>query len=138
MPEGCDTVLPVYLLAFLVGAPRVRDGRLVDAAPLLCYLCRYLGLEAEPVRFEPYVAGHLRPEGLVSRLHVREVQVGEHVREECEHLVSYHVPEEEHPVGAPACEARAVYDVGLALEYWLGEVRGVPPGGLQVGGLAVY
>src|SRR3990167_5228529 len=95
MIEGRDPVPPADLLALLVGPPGIRDGGLVYPVSRLRHLCRELRLKAEPVGCEPYIPYYFGPEGLVARLHVAQVYVCEHVREEREGLVADHVPEEE-------------------------------------------
>ena len=114
-PEGRDGVLPADLLAFLVGAPVVRDRHLVDPVAAPRDLRRDLGLEAEAVRLDGDRLDDLAAKHLVAGLHVGEVQVGEHVGGERQETVADRVPEVEDAASAAAQEARAVHDVGVAL-----------------------
>src|SRR5207249_11459502 len=79
-----DAVAPRDLLAIGVGAAAVADGHFVDSAAPARDLGRELRLEAEAVGPEAQPVEHLPAEGLVAGLHIREVEVGEHVGEEGE------------------------------------------------------
>src|SRR6059058_4387808 len=124
-------VLPADLLPVRVAPPVVGDRHLVDAAAQVRHLGGELGLEAEALRADGQALQDVGPENLVAGLHVGEVQVGAHVGEECEQLVADRVPEHEHP--ARARVARAVDDVGVAVEDRLDEPRVLGGVVLQVG-----
>lgn len=94
----------------------VVDGHFVDAAFLFGDFGGDLDLEPETVLLDLDLFQHLATEDFVADLHVGEVQVGHHVREQGQQFVADHVPEEVDAVGTAAREARAEYDVGMALE----------------------
>ena len=114
-PHRGDRVPPADLLALGVHPAVVRDRHLVDPAAQVRHLGRELGLEAEAIRAQRDAAQDVGAERLVARLHVGEVQVGAHVRQERQEAVADGVPEEQHAPRA-AREARAVDHVGVALE----------------------
>jgi hypothetical protein len=84
-----------------------------------------LRLHAEPARPDGDALDDVRAEDLVAGLHVGEVQVRDHVRDERQELVRDVVPEVEDPPGR-AGEAGAVHDVGPPLEDGGEELRIVP------------
>ena len=131
-PEGHDPVRPADLLAFPVGAPGVRDRHLVDPGVHLGELGGELRLHAEAARPDGDALDDVGAEDLVARLHVREVQVRDHVGEEGEELVRDVVPEVQ-DAARGAREAGAVDDVGLALEDRRQELRVVARVVLEVG-----
>ena len=63
----------------------------------------------------------LSAEKLVAGFHVGEVEVGKHVGEEGEPLVSDGMPEEEDAVGVAAGESGAIDDIGVTVEHGLEE-----------------
>ena len=71
----------------------------------------YFRLESKPILFDRDPGEQLPLESLVSRFHVREIQVGEHVRKERQQLVSKRMPEEEHAM-RPRQESRTIDDIG--------------------------
>ena len=114
-PEGDDAVRPADLLAFPVRPAGVGDRHLVDARVHLRQLRGELRLHAESARPDRDALDDVRAEDLVAGLHVGEVQVRDHVREEGQELVRDVMPEIE-DAARRAGEAGAVHDVGLALE----------------------
>src|SRR5688572_16267254 len=121
--DGPDPVGPPELLSLRVAAAVVGDADLVDPAAEPRDLRGDLGLEAEAVLLDADRARHLAPEHLVAGLHVGEIQVGDHVREEGQHAVRHAVPEEEHAVRHAGEEARAVHHVRATLEDGTDELR---------------
>ena len=85
------------------------------------HLGRHLRLESEAVALEANSLDDLAAEDFVADLHVGQVQVGQHVREEREPLVRQRMPEIEDPV-LLADEPRAEDDVGLILDDRLDEL----------------
>src|SRR5207253_1234111 len=79
--ERLEGVLEADLLAFFVRAAGVGDGDFVDAPgrPVFGDLRRELRLEPESIRLQLDALQHLAAKDLVAGLHVREVQVREHV-----------------------------------------------------------
>src|SRR6185503_8012788 len=96
--DGTKPVPVTYFLALGVGAAVVRDADLVDANAELGHLGGDLGLEAEAILLDLDGLDDAAAKRLIACLHVREVQVREHVREEREEAVSQAVPEIEHAV----------------------------------------
>ena len=100
--------------------PRRRCGRRRRCRPRRCATRRAATLAvisgSNPKRSSSIVMrlDDLAPEDLVAGLHVGEVEVGEHVRQQRQELVAERVPEVQHAVRAPRQEARPVHDVGLA------------------------
>lgn len=64
-----------------------------------------------------YALDHAGVEELVAGLHIRQVQVGEHVASEREPLVPDAVPKEQDAVWAATHEAGAIDHIGKARDY---------------------
>ena len=77
--ESFDAVLPTDLLALLVGSAVVADGHFIDAELALGRFHDDLGLEAEALGADRDALEQVGSKYLVARLHVREVQITEHV-----------------------------------------------------------
>src|SRR6266446_9750150 len=77
--DRADAVLPGDLLPRFIIPPVIGHGNFVDSAAEARDLESELGLEPEPIRPEPQALEKVGPEDLVARLHVRKVQVCEHV-----------------------------------------------------------
>lgn len=86
--EGADTIFPTDLLAFGIGAAVVGDGHFVNAGIEFGDLRGDLGFEAEAVLLDLHLLDDLAAENFIARLHVREVQIREHVGHGGEHLVA--------------------------------------------------
>src|SRR6476660_4602261 len=80
--ESTHAVLPVGLLSLFVSPTVIRDADFVDAAVTFCDLGCNLGLESEPVFLDDDVPDDRAAEHLVSRLHVGQIEIREHVRDE--------------------------------------------------------
>ena len=52
----------------------------------------------------------------VTGLHIGEIQVGKHVREQCEKPVAYHMPEVNHPMRSAAQEPGTEHHVGVIFQ----------------------
>ena len=74
-----------------------------------------LGLDAEPVLLDGDRLDDVRPERLVAGLHVRHVEVVDHVRQQGQRVVEHLVPEEQRAAGR-ADEARSEGDVRDAVD----------------------
>src|SRR5436189_227337 len=107
-------VAPGDLLPLGVGAAAVRDGQLPDARARLRQPRCQFDLDPEPRRRERQPLQQVRTNHLVARLHVREVQIGEHVGDEREEVVPDGVPEEQDAMRA-ALETGAVHGVSPPL-----------------------
>ena len=122
--EGAEAVFPADFFAFGVGAAVVGNGDFVDACAGAGDLGDEFGLDTEAVFLEGDGLDQLAFENFVAGLHVGEVEIGCHVRQEGEELVAERVPEVEHAVLVRADEAGAEDGVCLAAENGL-EQRGV-------------
>ena len=122
--DGADAVFPADFFAFGVGAAVVGNGDFVDAGAGAGDLGDDLGFEAEALFRDGDGLDQLAFENFVAGLHVREVEIRCHVRQEGEELVAEGVPEIQHAVLVRADEAGAEDGVRLAAENGL-EQRGV-------------
>ena len=114
-PEGGDGVLPADLLALFVRAPVVGDGHFEDAVAAPRHFRRELRLDAEAARLDGHGLDDLAAEHLVAGLHVRQIEVREHVGGQRQEAVADRVPEVQDAPCTPAQKARAVDDVGVPL-----------------------
>ena len=87
-----DTVTPVDFLAFGVGTSRVGDPYFPDSPASRSNLCRHFGFYPEPVLFQVDALDDLATERLVAGLHIGEIEIGEHVREQREDPIAHGVP----------------------------------------------
>ena len=124
---------PTDLLSFRIRPSGIRDSDLVDSAVWkIGDLRRHLRLEAEAVLLQRDALDNLSTEDLVAGLHVGEIQVGEDVREECQHTIADRVPEIDDAVRVAADEARARRT--SAFPSRIGRsASGIPPGRTQIG-----
>jgi hypothetical protein len=84
----------VIFFPLFIGAAMVRDGDFVEAATFLGELDGDLRLEAEAIGFEVNAFDGLRAKDLVANLHVREVEVGKHIRNQSKSQIPHVMPEE--------------------------------------------
>jgi len=115
-PNSADAVFPIDLFAFGVGAAVVGDGDFVNADAFFGELGCDLGLEAEAVFLDGDGLQNFPAHGFVAGLHIREVQVGEHVGHEREELVPQGVPKIQHAVLLRPNKARSKNRIGLAAQ----------------------
>ena len=94
-----NPVAPSYFLALFIGSSVVGDTHLVDTATESGNLCCNLRFKAKAVLLYLYVLDDFSPEDLVASLHVREVEVGEHIGEQGQEAIANPVPEIKDPVG---------------------------------------
>src|SRR4051794_16944004 len=130
-PQRRETVAPSDLLALVELATGVGDRDFVDADLPLQDLRGDLGLDVEAVAPQAEVGHELPVDELVTRLHVGERRVVQHVGDQREETVADPV-EEEH-VAAFAGEPRAVHDARLAAQHRRHELRPVLGVVLEVG-----
>src|SRR5439155_21852272 len=100
---------------FIGGAPVVGKPYLIYAKATVVDLGDVLRLESESVFLYLDPLDDLPAEHLIARLHVREIQIREHVRKKGQERVAHAVPEIDHPMGAPAGESGAHHDICLAV-----------------------
>ena len=94
--EGGHAILPSDLLPLGVGAPVVTDREFVDSSLRLCQAGSHLGFETETVGRQRQSLQEIRMDNLIAGLHIREVEVREHVAQQGEETIAHHVPKEEH------------------------------------------
>ena len=115
-PNSTHSVLPINFFAFGVGAAVVGDGDFVDADAATGDFGGDLRFEAEAVFLDGDALEDLASEGFIAGLHVREVEVGEHVGEKSKEAVADGMPEVKNAVGFRADEAGAEDDIGTILK----------------------
>ncbi len=96
-PDRRDPIPPTDLLPFLVTAPVVGDGDLIDPPPSLGDPYGEFRLDPKAFGLQFKTLKNFAPEDLVTGLHVSQVQVGKHIRKEGQQLVSHRMPKEKHP-----------------------------------------
>src|SRR6266542_47587 len=96
--EGCQAIPPADLLPLGVGSPVVGNGHLINPASQLRHLHRNLRLEAKAARLDRDPFQHLGPKHLITDFHVREIQIGHHITEGGQYMVTDSMPEIEHAV----------------------------------------
>src|SRR6266850_5760147 len=114
-PDRTDAVLPGDLLPRCIIPPVIGHGNFINSAAESRDLEGELGLEPEAIRAEPQALEEVRPEDLVARLHVRKVEIREHVGKCRQEPVPDIVPEEKHPMRLSP-ESRPIHDVRFVLE----------------------
>ena len=93
-PERAEAVLPVDFLPLLIGPSGVADWDLKQAGVPFGQLDRQLDLDAEIVRLEWNGLEQLGANRLVTRFHIGEIDVVDHVAEECEEFITELMPVE--------------------------------------------
>ncbi len=91
--ERGEAVSPRYLFAFAVVTTVIRDWEFVDPASQLRYLRGNLGFKPKTVFFDGDLLEYIAPEHLVTRFHVGEVQVRQHIGKERQELITNRMPE---------------------------------------------
>ena len=94
----------------------VGDGDFVNADAFFRELGGDFGLESEAVLLDRDGLEDFAPHGFVAGLHIREVEVGEHVREQGQEFVPHGVPEIQHAVLLGADKAGAEDRIGFSFE----------------------
>ncbi len=94
----------------------VGDGDFIDADTATGDLGGNLGFEAEAVFLDGDALDDLASKSFVAGLHVREVEVGEHVGEKGEEAVADRVPEIEDAMCLGSDETGAENDIGTVFE----------------------
>src|SRR5437762_3023439 len=112
--ERGEAVLQPDLLALRLRPPEVGDRHFEDSEPGASHLDGELGVDAEPLRFEVERRNDPPMERLVAGRHVRQVQIGEDVRDQGQEPVSDGVPEELDAPLRAAEETRTIDHVGAA------------------------
>src|SRR5690349_13484293 len=117
MPEGGDAVHPTNFLSFRVRTAGIADRHFIYTGVSFCQARRDLRLEAESIRGQlgQQRARQLSPNGLVTGLHVGEVDVRQHVAVPRQPVIADGVPVIEHAV-RPAEEAGTEGGVGAPVE----------------------
>ncbi len=87
-------VLPPNLFALAVRSPRIADGHFENPAPASRELDGQFRLHVKRRALERNALQQIRPDHLVARLHVRQIQVAYEIAQKCQELVAQRVPEE--------------------------------------------
>ena len=90
--EGDKSVSPGDFLSVLVASPGIGDRHLVDAPVALRHFHRHFRLEPETVRFQLDSLEHIPAKHLIACLHVRQIQIGDHVGKKSEKFIADIVP----------------------------------------------
>src|SRR5438477_5270775 len=78
--EGGEAVLPGDLLSFTVVSPAIRNRHFIKPAAEPGDLRGNFRLESKAILFDSYFRKQLAAECLITRLHISEIQIGEHIR----------------------------------------------------------
>jgi hypothetical protein len=113
--QRAEPILRANLLALGVGTSCVRHAHLVDAQPHPRDARDDFGLETKPLLAQVHLLQDLAAEHLVTGLHVREVQIREHVRQQRQEPVADRMPEVQHAVRIPSEEPRPDDNVGASV-----------------------
>src|SRR4029077_2643992 len=100
--NGSDSVLPANLLSLSVRPAVVGDAHFIDPGSSPRNLRDKLRFDTEPVLLDCDAIQVFAPKNFITRLHIGEVQVSKHVREQCEKSVSHHVPKVNHTMSSAA------------------------------------
>jgi hypothetical protein len=117
-----DAVLPPNLLAFGIGAAGITDADLVNSAAKLGNLGRNLGLETKAILFESDTLDDLPSKDFVASLHIREIEIAEHIRKRRQYAVAQRMPVVQHATGFTAGEARPEDNIRSAPKYRIHEL----------------
>src|ERR1041385_5067986 len=86
--QGRNSIFPRDFLSLAVISSEIGDGNFVDpAAEFRNFGCNFR-FETESIFFNGDLGEQFPAERLVARLHIRQVQIRKHIREECENSVS--------------------------------------------------
>src|SRR5213079_1724387 len=102
-----ETILPADLLPFRVSPSAVRDSHFVHSAAFAGKLGDNFWLDAKTILFYLNRLNKWSAKGFVASFHVCQINVGEHVGEQCQKLVADHVPKEKNAMRSPTQEAGA-------------------------------
>lgn len=111
-----NTVLPIDLLSLCIGAARVGDPHLEDPIARSRKFRRDFRFEAEAILLNINALNHFPLEALVARLHIRQIEISEHVRNEREEAISHTVPEIQHSMRTSGLKTGSIDDVGSIIE----------------------
>src|SRR6185369_1756868 len=90
--QRSKAVLGSDLLAFSVGTPSIGNTHLVDAKAHVRNFRHDFRLETEAVFFDRNRLNHLSTEYLITGLHIRQIQVREHVGQQSQKAIAHGVP----------------------------------------------
>ncbi len=113
-----NAVFPADFLAFIIAATRVGNADLVNFQATARQLCGHLRLEPEPVLLQIQSLNVLPFKELIARLHVGDVEIGEHVAESREYAIAHSVPKEQYPPLFPAGKSRAIHHIRAVIDAW--------------------
>ena len=125
-PEGANAVLPTDFLSFAIRAARIADRHFEDPGAALGELDRKLGFHVESGTFERNALQQVGASHFVAGFHIREIEVGNHVAQECEELVAESVTEEKGALVAARHEARTEHRVRVLVKKQLDHLQEIP------------
>ena len=112
--DGTKTIAPADFFTLGVGSAVVADPHLIDGAAQPGDFGGDFGLKPKAVFLQGDLFQDFPAEDFITGLHVGDIDVGQHVREQREETVADHVPEIDHAVRVGPHETRAKDDIGPA------------------------
>jgi hypothetical protein len=87
--NGSETIFPIYLLAFGVGASIIRYAHFIDAyVGYSGYFGRNFWLKAKSFFFQIKSLNHIYPEKFITGFHICQVQVIEHITQKSKPFIA--------------------------------------------------
>src|SRR5207248_5281454 len=114
--DRSDPIFPADFLSLSVGSAVIRDADLINPRSSPRNLRDKFGFDAEPFLLDSKAIQEFASKNLVTTLHIGQVQVGKHVREQCEKPVSDHMPEVNHTMSSAAREPGTKHHVSTILQ----------------------
>ena len=115
-PEGFDTVSPVDVLTLGIGSAVVADRHLIDSCAPLGKAGGDLRLESESIAGQSKTLENISSHRLVTSLHVGEIEIVDHVRQQGENPVAQGMPEEKNTPLLTGGEPRAVNGISVTVD----------------------
>jgi len=116
--NSSHAVLPANFLPLVIGSAVVGNTNLIDAAVKFSNFSGYFRLKSKPIFLDSDLLNDLAAECLVAGFHVREIEVGKHVAQQCKKSVAHAVPKIYNPMGSATLESAAKHHIGLVLQDW--------------------
>src|SRR5262249_20803740 len=88
-----NAILPGYLLSFRISPSVIRDSYFVHSAAFAGKLGDNFRFYSKTIFFYLNRFNNRRAERFVARFHICEIDVGEHIGEQGQKFIAYHVPE---------------------------------------------
>ncbi len=91
--QGTHPISPLDFFPFSVSAATIRNTNFIYPGVQFCNLGSQLGFQTKSTLLDGYLLYYFLPEDLIARFHVREIEVGQHIRKQCQGFIPHHVPE---------------------------------------------